>query len=177
MEAVASMFAMDVPRLALLIIPSSAPVRRAIYDLRSVGVNARGLDLITSESQSHLLGGDANTVSANPVLLVANSAGVRGLDLPALSHVFILGIPDGATGGIGNSDTYLHLAGRVGRFGATGRVVTILEEDDERVAQQVSEQSDVDNSVRPGWESKDSSRLRNVLRRIGVEPKVYHLFS
>jgi len=168
---------MDVPRLALLVIPSSTPVQRAIYDLRTVGVNAYGLDLLVSEGgKAHLLGSDQDrAVSPNPVLLVANSAGVRGLDLPALSHVFVLGIPDGATGGKGNSDTYLHLAGRVGRFGGTGRVVTILEEDEELL----SEQSAVgtDTSTRSGWESRDSSRLRNVLRRIGVQPKAYNLFK
>eukprot|EP00842_Homolaphlyctis_polyrhiza_P007063 jgi/Hompol1/946/HPOL_003322-RA len=43
----------------------------------------------------------------------------RGLDLPIATHVFILGPPSSQT-------NYLHMAGRVGRFGRPGTVVTIL---------------------------------------------------
>jgi superfamily II DNA/RNA helicase len=55
-------------------------------------------------------------------------AAVRGIDLPAISHVFIAGVPE--------SDVeYLHLAGRVGRLGAESapkgdvkKVITFLPE-------------------------------------------------
>lgn len=42
--------------------------------------------------------------------LLATPAASRGLDLPAVSHVYILGCPD--------VTTYLHEAGRAGRIGS-----------------------------------------------------------
>jgi len=45
------------------------------------------------------------------------------LDLPDLSHVFILGLLD-----VRRVDAYIHAAGRVGRFGRGGKVISILEE-------------------------------------------------
>lgn len=154
------------PSIALLVIPSSASVSRALYDLRSLGVNAHGLDLLAEDKgRAHLLRGDARTVSDIPTLLVCTPATTRGLDLPELTHVFILGIPDGASGGKRNGDTYTHLAGRVGRFGRGGRVITIVE----KAADMEPEPGEGgEKGIR--WESKDSSRMMNIMRRIGVVP-------
>ncbi len=53
-------------------------------------------------------------------LLVCTAAASRGLDLPAVSHVYNLDVPASA-------DEYLHRAGRAGRIGSTtGGVVTTL---------------------------------------------------
>lgn len=54
-------------------------------------------------------------------LLLATPSAARGLDLPALSHVYNVGVPDDAT-------SYLHRAGRAGRIGSTvkGMVTTIV---------------------------------------------------
>ncbi|KAG2436757.1 hypothetical protein HXX76_006281 [Chlamydomonas incerta] len=58
-------------------------------------------------------------------LLLATGAAARGLDLPAVSHVYSLGPPPDAT-------NYLHRAGRAGRIGSTaGGVVTTLVTPDE----------------------------------------------
>lgn len=96
-----------------------------------MGVNAHGLDLLVDgRGRSHLLQG-AGTGEETPTLLVSTIATTRGLDLPALSHVFILGIPEGPKVTGRAVDAYVHLAGRVGRFGRGGRVVTILEESEE----------------------------------------------
>ena len=111
MEGIATIFATAVPKVALLVLPASAPVQQAVYNLRALGINAFGLDLESSNR-----GG----VEENPTLLVATSATVRGIDLPDLSHVFIWGVVD--------SNSYLHASGRVGRFGRKGRVVTVLDE-------------------------------------------------
>jgi len=81
-----------------------------------MGVNAHGLDL---EQQRRRL--------ANPTLLVATVATTRGLDLPSLTHVFVLGLLEGqATTGRG-VDSYLHVSGRVGRFGRAGKVISVVE--------------------------------------------------
>lgn len=55
-------------------------------------------------------------------LLLATPSAARGLDLPALSHVYNVGAPEDAT-------AYLHRAGRAGRIGSTvqhGVVTTIV---------------------------------------------------
>lgn len=111
MEGMATIFATAVPKVALLVLPASAPVQRAVDDLGALGINVFGLDL---ESR------DRVGVEENPTLLVGTTATVRGIDLPDLSHVFIWGVLDG--------NSYLHTAGRVGRFGREGKVLTVLEE-------------------------------------------------
>lgn len=53
-------------------------------------------------------------------LLLCTPAASRGLDLPAVSHVYNMGLPEDAT-------QYLHRAGRAGRIGSTsGGVVTTI---------------------------------------------------
>jgi ATP-dependent RNA helicase DeaD len=54
-------------------------------------------------------------------MIVCTTATSRGVDIPGLTHIFIHGVPD-------TPDTYLHLAGRVGRCGQAGRVVTLIDE-------------------------------------------------
>ena len=61
-------------------------------------------------------------------LLVADAAATRGLHLDGVSRVYVLGLP-------ANADTYLHLAGRTGRWprppteeAGAARVVTIASE-------------------------------------------------
>jgi superfamily II DNA/RNA helicase len=120
-EGIATVFATDVPRVALLVLPASAPVQRVVYDLRILGINAFGLDLLnTDRGQAHLIEGSGGTIEDSPTLLVSTTASIRGIDLPDLSHVFIWGLVD--------ANSYRHAAGRVGRFGRGGSVVTVLEE-------------------------------------------------
>lgn len=108
----------------MLVIPSSAPVQRAVWELREMGVNAEMLDVAARErGGAYLLG---NVMRANPRLLVATLASTRGLDLPALTHVFVLGLPEGPHVNGRSVDAYVHIAGRVGRFGRAGRVVTVV---------------------------------------------------
>ncbi|EEB90543.1 hypothetical protein MPER_11231, partial [Moniliophthora perniciosa FA553] len=93
LEAIAAAFALYVPSIALLIVPSTTSVYRAVHDLRSLGVNAFNVDMLQDrKGRMHLLSGGAEKVRANPTLLVTTNAAVRGLDLPALQHVFILGV-------------------------------------------------------------------------------------
>ena len=113
MEGIASVFATEVPKVALLVLPASAPVQRAVYDLRVLGVNAVGLNLLRD-----LTSGEE---TPNPTLLVSTTVSIRGIDLPDLSHVFIWGVVD--------ANSYLHASGRVGRFGRPGRVVSVLEDE------------------------------------------------
>ncbi|KAF9135398.1 hypothetical protein BGW39_003195 [Mortierella sp. 14UC] len=56
-------------------------------------------------------------------IYLAHETNARGLDLPGLSHVFIVGLPS-------SPSSYLHMAGRTGRMGQRGEVVTILRDDE-----------------------------------------------
>ena len=111
-EAIASCFALDVPKLGLLVIPSSWPVNRAVYELRRLGVNAQRFNIEDTLDKA--------------TLLVGTTATTRGIDLDGLTHVFILGIPEGPQVNGKSVDAYTHLAGRVGRFGKTGRAITVV---------------------------------------------------
>jgi len=112
MEGIAAVFATAVPKVALLVLPAPAPVQRAVYDLRTLGINAFGLDVESTDKEGYR--------EENPTLLVSTTATLRGIDLPDLSHVFLWGVVDG--------NSYLHASGRVGRFGRKGTVVSVLEE-------------------------------------------------
>ncbi|KAJ4002423.1 P-loop containing nucleoside triphosphate hydrolase protein [Lentinula boryana] len=130
LEAVAAAFALDVPSVALLVIPPSASVHRAVYDLREMGVDALGMDLLVQDrGRSYLLQAD-KAHKANPKLLVCTSSSIRGVDFPSLTHVFILGYEaliakDNWTLTL---DTYIHLCGRVGRFKKPGKVITVVDD-------------------------------------------------
>ncbi|KAJ3721516.1 P-loop containing nucleoside triphosphate hydrolase protein [Lentinula raphanica] len=131
LEAIAAVFALDVPSVALLVIPPNASVHRAVYDLREMGVDALGMDLLIQDrGRSYLLQAD-KTHNANPKLLVCTSSSIRGVDFPSLTHVFILGYEaliakDNWTLTL---DTYIHLCGRVGRFGKPGKVITVVDKE------------------------------------------------
>lgn len=56
--------------------------------------------------------------SGAATILIASDVAARGLDIPDVTHVFNIDIPDSA-------DTYLHRAGRTARLGRDGAVVTI----------------------------------------------------
>lgn len=57
--------------------------------------------------------------------LVASDVAARGLDIPAVSHVFNYDVPH-------NADDYVHRIGRTGRAGMTGEAVTIAAPGDEK---------------------------------------------
>jgi superfamily II DNA/RNA helicase len=51
-------------------------------------------------------------------LLVASDVAARGLDIPAVSHIFNFDVPT-------HSEDYIHLIGRTGRAGRSGTAITI----------------------------------------------------
>ncbi|KIK28363.1 hypothetical protein PISMIDRAFT_579575 [Pisolithus microcarpus 441] len=122
LEAVATTFALDVPQVALLVLPATASVRKFIFELRQLGVDAHALDLLGNAAEFIHLRSQDGAATDSPTLFVSTLSTTRGIDFPELSHVFLLGVPQGRSG-----DTYLHIAGRVGRFGRQGKVITILE--------------------------------------------------
>ena len=55
-------------------------------------------------------------------LLVASDVAARGLDIPAVSHVFNFDVPH-------HADDYVHRIGRTGRAGLSGTAITIVAPD------------------------------------------------
>ena len=122
MEGVAAIFATAVPKMALLVLPASAAVERAVHDLRALGINAFGLDFqSTDKRDAYLTRRNPGGTEENPALVVATTASLRGIDLPDLSHVFIWGVV--------GANSYVHASGRVGRYGRKGRVVSVLQDE------------------------------------------------
>ena len=56
-------------------------------------------------------------------VMVATDVAARGLDIPALSHVFNYDIPE-------ESEIYIHRIGRTGRAGATGEAISLCSPDE-----------------------------------------------
>ncbi|MFW6412795.1 MAG: DEAD/DEAH box helicase [Oceanicaulis sp.] len=65
-------------------------------------------------------------------LLVASDVAARGLDIPAVSHVFNFDIPR-------NADDYVHRIGRTGRAGMSGESVTLVSPEDRKALAKVAE--------------------------------------
>jgi superfamily II DNA/RNA helicase len=58
-------------------------------------------------------------------LLVASDVAARGLDIPAVSHVFNFDVPI-------NAEDYVHRIGRTGRAGRSGRAITLVTAHDKK---------------------------------------------
>ncbi|RKP25122.1 P-loop containing nucleoside triphosphate hydrolase protein [Syncephalis pseudoplumigaleata] len=102
----------------MLFIPSTASVAAVVRRLREFGAPAEPL------TTSVLTDG---TTSAHLRILVTTEAAARGLDLPDVSHVFILGVPT-------SSAAYLHMAGRTARMGRPGVAITLLPDEGNSIA-------------------------------------------
>jgi superfamily II DNA/RNA helicase len=63
-------------------------------------------------------------------LLVASDVAARGLDIPAVSHIFNFDVPT-------HSEDYIHRIGRTGRAGRTGTAITIATPADRKYVEQI----------------------------------------
>ena len=64
-----------------------------------------------------------NFISGKSAILIASDIAARGLDIDGITHIFNMNIPE-------HSGDYLHRAGRTGRAGNSGMVVSIVTEHD-----------------------------------------------
>ncbi|KAI9593313.1 P-loop containing nucleoside triphosphate hydrolase protein, partial [Syncephalis fuscata] len=120
LEAVLTASELDGAGTVLVFIPSTASVAAVVKRLRDFGAPAEPLTtaVLTNEHRSASSSSSNTTDTTNTPLrlLVTTEAMGRGLDLPAMTHVFILGVPS-------SSAAYLHMAGRTARM---GRLVLLL---------------------------------------------------
>ncbi|MHB1484727.1 MAG: DEAD/DEAH box helicase [Saccharofermentanales bacterium] len=82
--------------------------------------------IITSSLHGHVDKKDRkatmeNFISGRSTILIASDIAARGLDIEGITHIFNLNIPE-------HSGDYLHRAGRCGRAGNSGTVVSIVTE-------------------------------------------------
>lgn len=68
--------------------------------------------------------------SGKVLLLVASDVAARGLDIPAVSHVFNFDVSR-------NADDYVHRIGRTGRAGMSGEAITLVTSSDKLAVQRV----------------------------------------
>mmetsp|Transcript_3621 Transcript_3621/g.8586 ORF Transcript_3621/g.8586 Transcript_3621/m.8586 type:complete len:423 (+) Transcript_3621:210-1478(+) len=121
MEAFQVIFNESSNLLSLLVIDSrSSPVKMVEVLSTRFAINAMNLFEEVGKGMDDFRARlDKLAAKKQPVLLVATNEILRGIDLPDLDQVFMLGPPK-------DSNTYLHMAGRTGRFGRKGNVTVLL---------------------------------------------------
>ena len=92
-------------------------------------------DMNIDERRSSL---DAYRCGQAKILLCTDLA-ARGIDIPATSLVLQMSLPPKA-------DDYLHRAGRTGRLGRSGKVITLMQEEEDFVVRRYA--NELDNTVR-----------------------------
>ncbi|CAG8564167.1 774_t:CDS:2 [Ambispora leptoticha] len=118
LESVTVAYELEQIETGILFIPNRFNVPKLVTRLHKFGLPAKELasDVMQKikERPLHLFG----NITQN-TLYVATEFSARGIDIPSISHVFILGMPSSAA-------CYLHMAGRTGRMGRVGKVISFI---------------------------------------------------
>jgi ATP-dependent RNA helicase DeaD len=106
------------PTSALIFSNTKRNVEFTAALLSQFGFDAEGLtsDLTQSKRESLM----ARIKEGKLRFLVATDVAARGIDIPDLSHVFMMEPPE-------DPESYVHRAGRTGRAGATGTAITLVD--------------------------------------------------
>ncbi len=106
------------PASAIIFCNTKATVHFVTAVLQGFGFNADELsaDLSQSRREDVLSRLRKGTIR----FLVATDVAARGIDIPELSHVFLYEPPD-------DRESYIHRAGRTGRAGAAGVVISLVD--------------------------------------------------
>ncbi|KAJ8659369.1 hypothetical protein O0I10_004729 [Lichtheimia ornata] len=119
LESIAVLLDIESVHNGILFVDSSVSLTTVIRQLRTFGVDA--LDIRGYNDWKSQLKDDQTP----PPLWVATEFSARGMDIPNVSHIFILGEPSSIA-------SYVHMAGRTGRLGRNGfnegKVITIVED-------------------------------------------------
>jgi superfamily II DNA/RNA helicase len=96
-------------------------------------------------------------------LLIASDVAARGLDIPAVSHVFNFDVPT-------HAEDYVHRIGRTGRAGRLGTAITLVSPADQKYIDSVSKliQRDIpwiDAKRAPATEEREAPPARKRGRR------------
>ncbi len=106
------------PSSALIFCNTKRNVEFTAALLSQFGFDAEGLTSdLTQNRREKLM---AQIKAGNLRFLVATDVAARGIDIPDLSHVFMMEPPE-------DPESYVHRAGRTGRAGATGTAITMVD--------------------------------------------------
>jgi len=106
------------PSSALIFCNTKRNVEFTAALLSQFGYDAEGLTSdLTQNKREQLM---AKIKEGKLRFLVATDVAARGIDIPELSHVFMMEPPE-------DPESYVHRAGRTGRAGATGTAITMVD--------------------------------------------------
>jgi len=114
-----SLIAAAKPKKALVFTNRSFDAGKIVSILQSHAIAAAGL--YSGRDKIERKKAIDNFRSGKAAVLVSSDLAARGLDIPGISHVIALDVSE-------NRDTYIHRAGRTGRAGKTGIMVSIGDE-------------------------------------------------
>lgn len=120
LESVAVLLDIESVHHGILFVDSSVSVTTVTRQLRGFGIDALDIRGYNDWKTQH-----ENDPDQKPPLWIATEFSARGMDIPNVSHIFILGEPSSIA-------SYVHMAGRTGRLGKNGfnngKVITIVED-------------------------------------------------
>ncbi|WP_207260478.1 DEAD/DEAH box helicase [Desulfovibrio sp. Huiquan2017] len=106
------------PTSALIFCNTKRNVEFTAALLAQFGFDAEGLTSDLTQNKREAL---MTRIKAGKLrFLVATDVAARGIDIPELSHVFMMEPPE-------DPESYVHRAGRTGRAGATGTAITLVD--------------------------------------------------
>ena len=106
------------PTSAIIFCNTKSNVHYVTAVLKGFGYNADELSADLSQNRREEV--LARLREGKVRLLVATDVAARGIDIPALSHVFLYEPPE-------DRESYIHRAGRTGRAGAAGTVISLVD--------------------------------------------------
>ena len=106
------------PASAIIFCNTKANVHYITGVLQGFGYNADELSADLSQARREAVLDKIRQGSLQ--YLVATDVAARGIDIPALSHVFLYEPPE-------DHESYIHRAGRTGRAGAAGTVISLVD--------------------------------------------------
>ena len=177
-EALAFCFASEGVDRGLALIPARWSLLKTRAALEALGVTVR-LASDVSSVPAPAKAGPESASSVGPELFLLQTTSSRGLDIPALSHVFLVGYAS-----VIDAVQYVHSAGRVARMGgnpdspSTGKVVTLLRglpHDTPLPPDLQGDRANKESDHPKKAISTSEAKMANVYRRLGVVPKRFDL--
>jgi ATP-dependent RNA helicase DeaD len=153
---------MNKDRSLVRIIEAENPTSAIIFCNRKSNVHFVSVVLRRFGYDADELSSDLSQVSREQVLgrvrkgtlrfLVATDVAARGLDIPALSHVFLYEPPD-------DLEDYIHRAGRTGRAGASGVAISLVTVEEKFALDRIAKHYEIDLVERPMPSDEDVANL------------------